>query len=55
MIEIIDGKKVKILTREERRERGVVLESELCMNCFELVENGRQFCLFCELEYGFIS
>ncbi|MBA7652093.1 hypothetical protein ES703_59922 [subsurface metagenome] len=55
MIEIIDGKKVEILARKERKERGIILDSERCMNCFEPVEGGRQFCYFCEDEYGFIS
>jgi len=55
MIEIIDGKKVEILTRKERKEQGIVLDSERCMNCFEPVEGGHQFCYFCEDEYGFIS
>jgi len=55
MIGIIDGKKVRIPTREEREERGIILDSERCMNCFKPIENGRQFCYFCENEYGFIS
>jgi len=48
-------KKDRDLTREERWAKGIYYNYERCMNCFEPVENGRQFCYFCEDEYGFIS